>query len=146
MTRKMRQRRASSSITLFTSICMSLTLTWVAIIMSASQSSCVGVHVQTRCFSEVRTRSSFALLLFCPWEVQEVRAQGMTTLDRRDDCPGQKRCSVRVISTKVTNFRVKNTKLKKKCCKEGCFTFSFVPFPAASTVFLLHLCKLQASI
>lgn len=84
MARKMRQERATSSITLFTSICMSLTLTWLVIIFSTAQSSCIGKPMQTRCCSEVRERSSFALLLFCPWEIQEVEVQGMTALDRRD--------------------------------------------------------------
>ena len=38
----------------------------------------------TRCFPEAKERSSLALLVLGPWEMQEARAQGMPLLDRGD--------------------------------------------------------------
>lgn len=137
MTRKMRQGTATSSIILFTSICMSLPLTWLVIILSTSQSCCVGTPMQTRCCSEVREKVALHCCCSAYGRYRNSEPKGWLSWTAGMLCG-----CVTVISTKVTNFKVENSKLKKKCCKEGFFTFIFVLFPAANTVFLLHLCML----
>lgn len=141
MNRKTRQGTATRSITLFTSIHVSLPLTWLVIISSTSWSSCVGIPMHTRCCSEVRQNVVLCCCSSAHGRYRKPGPKGWLSWTQVVLCG-----CVTVISTKVTNFKVENSKLKKKCCKEGFFTFSFVPFPAASTVFLLHLCMLQASI
>lgn len=114
MNRKTRQGTATRSITLFTSIHVSLPLTWLVIISSTSWSSCVGIPMHTRCCSEVRQNVPLCCCCSACGRYRKPGPKGWLSWTEVVLCG-----CVTVISTKVTNFKVENSKLKKKCCKEN---------------------------
>lgn len=106
MVRKLRQGTAASSVTVFTSICASLALTRLVIILKTSYNSCVGIPTVTRCSPKDKERRSLALLQLGPWEMQEFRAQGTTLW-----AEGMLYSCVTVIAARDKNFKVENSKL-----------------------------------
>lgn len=104
MIRKMRQRRATSFVTVYTSICVSLALTWLVIILKSGYNSCVNTWLDVL----LRPRKDLVLHCYCSGHGR-CRKSGPKGWPSWTE--GMLYGCVTVIAIRVKSFKAENSKL-----------------------------------